>query len=67
MESDTGSEKESSNNKPHPSNILQSARVRCGILSGDRMDQFIRAHRYHLLWHIGLLFWIILPFEEEQS
>jgi len=67
MDSDPDSEKKSSNNKPHSSNILQSSWIRCCLRSCDKMDKFIRAHRYHFLWHIGLLFWIILPFEEEQS
>jgi hypothetical protein len=66
MDADPDSEKQSSNNKSHFSNILQSPWVRCCIRSCDRMDRFVRDHRPNILWHIGLLFWIILPFEEEE-
>jgi hypothetical protein len=65
METDSDSEKKSSNNKSHTGDILQSLRIRCGFCFSDKMDGFIRRHRRHFLFHLGLLFWIILPFEEK--
>lgn len=67
MESDPTSEKQSSYNKLDSGNILQSPRFQCCLCPCDRMDRLIRRHRRHLLWHIGLLFWVILPYEEESD
>ena len=67
MDPDPDSEKQSSNNKSHTSNLLQSLGIRCSICSCDNMDQFISRYRYNLLFHLGLLFWIVLPSEEETD
>jgi len=67
MDADPDSEKQSSYNKLDSCNILQSPGVRCRLCSCDKMDRFILRHRRHLLWHIGLLFWVILPLEEESE
>ncbi len=67
MDADPDSEKQSSYNKPDSCNILQSPGVRCRLCSCDKMDRFLLRHRRNLLWHIGLLFWVILPLEEESE
>ena len=67
MDPDPDSEKQSSNNKSHTSNLLQSLGIRCSICSCDNLDEFISRYRYNFLFHLGLLFWIVLPSEEETE
>ena len=45
---------------PDPSDILQPAWIRRLICFGDEADRFVSDNRYHLLFHFGILFWVIL-------
>lgn len=45
---------------PDPSNILQPTWIRRLIRFGDETDRFVSNNRYYLLFHFGILFWIVL-------
>ena len=45
---------------PDPSNILQPSWIRRLIRFGDETDWILSNNRYYLLFHIGILFWVIL-------
>jgi hypothetical protein len=51
---------------PHPSNILQPARVRRSVCFGDGMDKLLLDNRFGFLFHLNFLFLAILHFIEKR-
>ena len=45
---------------PDPSNLLQPTWIRRLICFGDEADGFLSNNRHYLLFHFGILFWVIL-------
>jgi hypothetical protein len=43
-----------------PSDIFQPTWIRRLICIGDEADRFVSNNRYYILFHIGILFWVIL-------
>ena len=53
-------------NDVDPSNFLQSIGIRCSFRTGDGVDWILLGNRYNLLFHIGIVFWIVLFMEAKK-
>jgi len=54
------------NTNSYPSNFLQSIGIRRTIRSCDEVDWIILGNRYNFLFHIGIVFWIVLFIEARK-
>jgi len=52
--------KESEDDGPSISNILQSSGIRRSVSSSDEMDGFVLGNGLNLLFHVCPIFWLIL-------
>lgn len=49
-----------------PGNFLQSLGIRRSFRSGDEVDWILLGNRYNLLFHIGIIFWLVLFMEAKK-
>lgn len=46
--------------------VLQPTRVRRAICNCDELDRIVLDNRPYLLFHVGILFWLILYFTQKR-